>query len=112
MLLNVLVQHLPAAIRSGGYAPGVVTALFVNLPVLTWLLILAARAVGLREKGGGVRGWCSGRAGLGDHDFAVCGDGEKIVIGTTVNLVHRRCAEFGGYGRRDHIGTDRPMLKL
>jgi hypothetical protein len=39
MLANVLIPHVPLAVFSGGYAPGVVTALALNLPVdLLWLL--------------------------------------------------------------------------
>ena len=33
MLLNVVIPHLPAAVRARGYAPGVVTAVGVVLPV-------------------------------------------------------------------------------
>lgn len=50
MVVNVFVPHVPAAIRFWGYSPGVVTAVVVNLPVMTWLLMLA-----LRDK------WISGR---------------------------------------------------
>ena len=39
MLVNVMVPHVPLALLSGGYAPGVVTALLLNLPIdLLWLL--------------------------------------------------------------------------
>lgn len=38
MLINVAVPHLPLAILNGGYAPGVATALLLNLPIdLLWL---------------------------------------------------------------------------
>jgi len=50
MLINVFVPHLPAAILFRGYAPGVVTAVLINLPVMT---VLAVRA--LRER------WVDGR---------------------------------------------------
>lgn len=33
LLVNILVPHVPAALVLGGYAPGVVTAVAVNLPV-------------------------------------------------------------------------------
>lgn len=33
LLANVLVPHIPAAMVLGGYAPGIVTAVVVNLPV-------------------------------------------------------------------------------
>ena len=33
MLINVAVPHVPAAVRAGGYAPGVVTAVLLVLPV-------------------------------------------------------------------------------
>lgn len=38
LLLNVVAPHVPAAILAGGYAPGVVTALLLNLPAAVWLL--------------------------------------------------------------------------
>lgn len=39
LLVNVLAPHLPAAWAFGGYAPGVVTAVLVNLPVSIWVLL-------------------------------------------------------------------------
>lgn len=38
LLANVVIPHVPAAILLGGYAPGVVTALLVNLPLAITLL--------------------------------------------------------------------------
>ena len=38
LLVNVLAPHVPAAILLGGYAPGVATALAVNLPLGLWVL--------------------------------------------------------------------------
>ena len=38
LLLNVPVPHLTAAWASGGYAPGAITAVLVNLPVAIWVL--------------------------------------------------------------------------
>jgi len=49
-LLNVLVPHLAATIATRSYVPGVATAVFLNLPVLTLLVVDA-----LRE--GYVSGW-------------------------------------------------------
>lgn len=43
MLANVLVPHVPATIVFRSYAPGVVTAVLVNLPVMTLLAVLAVR---------------------------------------------------------------------
>jgi len=43
MLVNVFVPHIPAAIVFGGYAPGVVTAVVVNLPVMAFLVVRALR---------------------------------------------------------------------
>jgi hypothetical protein len=37
MLANVLVPHVPATILFRAYAPGVVTAVAINLPVMGWL---------------------------------------------------------------------------
>ena len=33
MVVNVVVPHVPAAVLTGGYVPGVVSAVLVNLPV-------------------------------------------------------------------------------
>jgi hypothetical protein len=44
LLVNVAVPHVPAAIALGGYAPGVATAVAVNLPIGVWVLALARRA--------------------------------------------------------------------
>ena len=38
LLLNVPVPHLTAAWAAGGYAPGAITAVLVNLPVSIWVL--------------------------------------------------------------------------
>ena len=38
MLVNVVVPHVPAAIALGGYSPGVLTAVLVNLPYAVWFL--------------------------------------------------------------------------
>ena len=43
MLVNVFVPHVPAAILFRGYAPGVVTAAFINLPLSSWLVLRAVR---------------------------------------------------------------------
>jgi hypothetical protein len=43
MLVNVFVPHVVAAIIFRGYAPGMVTAVALNLPVLTLLSIRAIR---------------------------------------------------------------------
>ncbi len=39
LLLNVLAPHVPAAIWLGGYAPGVATAVLVNLPLCAWVIL-------------------------------------------------------------------------
>jgi hypothetical protein len=38
MLANVMLPHVPAAIFLGGYAPGLVTAVAINLPLSLWVL--------------------------------------------------------------------------
>ena len=43
MLVNVFVPHVPAAIVFRGYAPGVITALFINLPLTSWSALRAVR---------------------------------------------------------------------
>jgi hypothetical protein len=58
MLANVFVPHVPAAIVFHGYSPGLVTAVLINLPVMS---ILAFRM--LRE--GWVHGWKVAVFGIG-----------------------------------------------
>jgi hypothetical protein len=43
MLLNVFVPHVPAALIFRGYAPGVVTAVLINLPLMGYLALRAVR---------------------------------------------------------------------
>lgn len=43
MLVNVVVPHVPAALVVRQYAPGVVTAVAINLPLMTYLAWLAVR---------------------------------------------------------------------
>ncbi|MFZ0684855.1 MAG: HXXEE domain-containing protein [Terriglobales bacterium] len=50
MLANVFIPHIPASVVLRSYTPGVVTAVLINLPVMS---LLAIRAV--RER------WVSGR---------------------------------------------------
>ncbi|GLS02476.1 hypothetical protein GCM10007859_25000 [Brevundimonas denitrificans] len=38
LVVNVMVPHVPAAIVLGRYAPGVMTAVLINLPVSLWIL--------------------------------------------------------------------------
>lgn len=38
LLVNVLVPHVPAAVLMGGYAPGVLTAVLINLPLSLYAL--------------------------------------------------------------------------
>ena len=45
-LANVFVPHIPASLILGGYSPGVLTAVLVNLPFCT-LLLMKARSEGL-----------------------------------------------------------------
>lgn len=41
MWVNVLVPHLPASVIFFSYTPGVVTALLINLPVMSYLAVRA-----------------------------------------------------------------------
>jgi len=50
LLANVFIPHIPASLKFREYTPGIVTAVFINLPLMS---VLAIRAV--RE------GWVSGR---------------------------------------------------
>jgi Protein of unknown function with HXXEE motif len=43
MLANVFIPHIPATLVFGEYTPGVVTAVLVNLPVMSLLLLKAVR---------------------------------------------------------------------
>ncbi len=43
MLINVFIPHFAAAIALKRYAPGLATALVINLPVTAWLLVQALR---------------------------------------------------------------------
>jgi uncharacterized protein with HXXEE motif len=43
MLVNVFVPHIPATLVYGEYTPGVLTAIFVNLPVMSIVLFKAVR---------------------------------------------------------------------
>lgn len=58
VLVNVVAPHVPASIVVRGYAPGVVTAVLINLPVMS---VLAVRAV--RERW--VSGWKAVGYGVG-----------------------------------------------
>ncbi|MGA9505190.1 MAG: HXXEE domain-containing protein [Terriglobales bacterium] len=53
MLINVFIPHIPASVMFRSYTPGVVTAVLINLPVMTWLAFRA-----LRDR------WVSGRKAL------------------------------------------------
>jgi len=44
LLVNIVLPHVPAAIALGGYAPGVATAVAVNLPVGLLVLAFARKA--------------------------------------------------------------------
>ena len=44
MLLNVLLPHLAATVGLRRYAPGLATALLLNAPVCSWLLLAGVRA--------------------------------------------------------------------
>ena len=43
MLANVFVPHLPASLWFRGYTPGLVTALLINLPIMSFLALRAVR---------------------------------------------------------------------
>lgn len=58
MLANVFVPHVPAAIVFHGYAPGLVTAVLINSPVMSILVIRM-----LREEW--VHGWKMAIFGIG-----------------------------------------------
>lgn len=43
LLINILAPHLPAALAFGGYVPGVLTAVAVNLPIELGALLILRR---------------------------------------------------------------------
>ena len=43
MLVNVFVPHVPATLVFHSYTPGVVTAVLINLPLMTWLALSSVR---------------------------------------------------------------------
>ncbi len=53
-LANVFLPHVPAALVTGGYVPGVVTALIINLPLCMLLLRQAKRERDLSKREIGV----------------------------------------------------------
>jgi hypothetical protein len=79
MLVNVLIPHVAATIVLRGYVPGVVTAVVLNLPVLT-LLVLGA----LRE--GYVSGWKAVGFGVGVAGVLVVSIPTLFKLGKLLNL--------------------------
>jgi hypothetical protein len=67
MWVNVFVPHIPATLLFHSYTPGVVTAVLINLPLMS---VLAVQA--MREK------WVSGRKAL------VFAAGVPVAIGTAI----------------------------
>lgn len=51
LLVNVFVPHVPAALALGGYAPGVVTAVLVNLPFSVYFFQRSLRESRITWKG-------------------------------------------------------------
>jgi hypothetical protein len=43
LLVNVFVPHIPAAVALGGYAPGLATAVAINLPYSVYFLRRSVR---------------------------------------------------------------------
>lgn len=67
MLANVFVPHVPATILFRSYTPGVVTAVLVNLPVMSFLAIREVR-----------EGWASGVKAV------AFGVGVPLFLGVTI----------------------------
>jgi hypothetical protein len=72
-LVNVFVPHVPAAVALGGYAPGVVTALALELPFSVYFLRRSVRD-----------GVVSGMGAL--LTVALAGPGLLLVLGTLYSL--------------------------
>ncbi len=62
VLANVLIPHVAAAVALRSYVPGVVTAVTLNLPVLSLLVVLAVRE-------GYVSGWKAAEYAAGVSGF-------------------------------------------
>jgi hypothetical protein len=78
-LVNVLIPHLAATIVLRSYVPGVATAVLLNLPVLTLLVVLA-----LRE--GYVSGWKAVEFGVGVSGLLVAFIPALFKLGKLLNL--------------------------
>jgi len=79
MLVNVLIPHIAATIALRSYVPGVVTAVLLNLPVLTLLVVFA-----LRE--GYVSGWKAAEFGVGVAGALVASIPTLFKLGKLLNL--------------------------
>lgn len=88
LLINVLVPHVPAAVILGGYAPGVVTAVAVNLP----LCLLALRLL-RAEPSRGIPGFVSAGVALG---------ATLAVVAVAIGLDHNPQCAFGCGGAWDY----------
>lgn len=78
-LANVLIPHLAATIALRSYVPGVVTAVFLNLPVLTLLVALAV-------KEGYVSGWKAAEFVVGVSAALVASIPALFKLGKLLNL--------------------------
>ena len=78
-LINVLIPHLAATIALRSYVPGVVTAVLLNLPVLSLLVVLA-----LREEY--VSGWKALEFGIGVSAALVASIPALFKLGKLLNL--------------------------
>jgi Protein of unknown function with HXXEE motif len=79
MLVNVLIPHIAATIALRSYVPGVVTAVLLNLPVLTLLVVLAVRE-------GYVSGWKAAEFGVGVAGALVASIPTLFKLGKLLNL--------------------------
>jgi hypothetical protein len=70
VLMNVFVPHVPATLAFRSYTPGIVTAVVINLPVMSFLVVGAVR-----------EGWVSGIKAVA---FAV---GVPAVIGAMIPVL-------------------------
>jgi hypothetical protein len=79
MLANVLVPHIAASIAMRSYMPGLATGVFLNLPLLSLLMVLALRQ-------GYVSGWKAAAYSVGVAALLLLSIPALFKLGKTLDL--------------------------
>ena len=79
MLANVLVPHIAASIAMQSYMPGLATGVFLNLPLLSLLMVLALRQ-------GYVSGWKAAAYSVGVAALLLLSIPALFKLGKTLDL--------------------------